>query len=160
MLLTGLKGAIFDLDGTLLDSMWVWAAVDRTFLGARGFAVPEDYVEAISHLGLTAAAEYTIARFGLRETVADISAEWNDLARTAYEEQVALKPHAKEYLLRLKARGMRLAAATAIERGDVLAIPIHSTGSFRKLNMVVSTMYPMSDGCRKMIRVVKDMYNV
>jgi len=54
----------------------------------------------------------------------------------------------------------RLAAATAIDREDVLAIPIHSTGSFRKLNMVVSTMYPMSDGCRKMIRVVKDMYNV
>ena len=118
---THLQGAIFDLDGTLLDSMWVWAAVDRSFLGARGFDVPEDYVEAIAHLGLTAAAEYTIARFELNETVAEISAEWDRLARTAYEEQVMLKPFAKEYLLSLKARGIRLAAATASP--DALYIP-------------------------------------
>lgn len=38
-----IKGAIFDLDGTLLDSMWVWNQVDIDFLGKRGFDVPPDY---------------------------------------------------------------------------------------------------------------------
>ena len=34
------KGAIFDMDGTLLDSMWVWRQIDVDFLGRRGFEVP------------------------------------------------------------------------------------------------------------------------
>ena len=37
------KGAIFDLDGTLLDSMNVWRKIDIDFLGKRGFEVPDDY---------------------------------------------------------------------------------------------------------------------
>ena len=42
-----IKGVIFDLDGTLIDSMWVWDQVDRDFLGARGFEVPPDYQKEI-----------------------------------------------------------------------------------------------------------------
>ena len=37
------KGAIFDMDGTLLDSMWGWRQIDVDFLGRRGFEVPSDY---------------------------------------------------------------------------------------------------------------------
>ena len=36
------KGVIFDLDGTLIDSMWVWEAVDEEFLGRYGYDVPKD----------------------------------------------------------------------------------------------------------------------
>ena len=50
------KGAIFDLDGTILDSSWVWEQVDIKFLGDRGFEVPNDYVEAISPVGAYRAA--------------------------------------------------------------------------------------------------------
>ena len=39
------KGAIFDLDGTLLDSMGVWDQVDVDFLAKRGFEVPDDYIQ-------------------------------------------------------------------------------------------------------------------
>ena len=39
------RAAIFDLDGTLLDSMGVWDAVDVEFLGRRGFDVPADYMQ-------------------------------------------------------------------------------------------------------------------
>ena len=41
-------GAIFDLDGTLLDSMGVWRKIDEDFLGKRGFVVPDDYLVAIT----------------------------------------------------------------------------------------------------------------
>lgn len=47
-----IKGVIFDLDGTLIDSMWVWDQVDKDFLGARGFEVPLDYQKEIQALGL------------------------------------------------------------------------------------------------------------
>ena len=47
------KGAIFDMDGTLLDSMWVWRQIDVDFLGRRGFEVPSDYLEMITPMGIT-----------------------------------------------------------------------------------------------------------
>ena len=58
------KGAIFDLDGTLLDSMRVWDDIDVAFLKKRGLEVPPDYQEAITPLGFLEAARYTIRRFG------------------------------------------------------------------------------------------------
>ena len=54
------KGAIFDLDGTLLDSMRVWDDIDVAFLKKRGLEVPPDYQEAITPLGFLEAARYTI----------------------------------------------------------------------------------------------------
>lgn len=42
------KGAIFDLDGTLLDSMGVWDQVDIDFLSKRGIDVPDDYMTKVS----------------------------------------------------------------------------------------------------------------
>ena len=74
--LKNIEGAVFDLDGTLLDSSWVWEKVDEKFLGDRGFQVPDDYVDEISPLGAERAAVYTIERFGLNEDKDDIVREW------------------------------------------------------------------------------------
>lgn len=107
------KGAIFDMDGTLLDSMWVWKQIDIDFLGKRGFEVPDDYLEMITPMGYQRAAEYTIARFGLDEKPEDLIEEWYQMAAEAYAERVMLKPHVKEYLEALKQSGTRIAAATS-----------------------------------------------
>ena len=77
-----IKGAIFDLDGTLLDSMWVWNQVDIDFLGKRGFDVPPDYPKAIAAMGFHETAEYTIKRFDLKEKVKDVIAEWQHRCTT------------------------------------------------------------------------------
>ena len=42
-----IKAAIFDMDGTLLDSMGIWAQIDIDFLRARGFDPPADYMEKV-----------------------------------------------------------------------------------------------------------------
>ena len=65
------KGAIFDLDGTLLDSMRVWDDIDVAFLKKRGLEVPPDYQEAITPLGFLEAARYTIRRFGFQMCIRD-----------------------------------------------------------------------------------------
>lgn len=112
-----IKGAVFDLDGTLLDSAWVWDKVDQDFLGARGFDVPDDYVEAISPLGATKAAIYTKERFGLDdENIKDIVREWFDMARLEYKVDVVCKPYAKEFVKKLYDMGISLAVATSSDK--------------------------------------------
>lgn len=108
------KAAIFDLDGTLLDSMGVWDQVDIDFLGRRGIAVPDDYMTKVSAMQFRQIAEYTIARFDLPDTPEQLMAEWDEMARVAYSTVVEAKPHAVEYLRGLKESGAALAVATSL----------------------------------------------
>lgn len=119
--LKNVKGAIFDLDGTILDSSWVWDMVDIKFLGDRGFEVPEDYVEAISPMGAERAAVYTIERFGLNEEPDAIVREWIEMAKKEYAEDVVCKPFVKEYLEQIASRGIKMAVATSSDRELFLA---------------------------------------
>lgn len=107
------KGAIFDLDGTLLDSMGVWETIDIEFLGKRGIPLPNDYLEMITPMGFEAAARYTIERFSLREEPQELVQEWYSMAKDAYANTVTLKPNVRGYLEMLKERGIRIAAATS-----------------------------------------------
>lgn len=106
------EAAIFDLDGTLLDSMWVWHAVDREFFALRGLAVPGDYAREIQSLTFRETAEYTIARLGLAESPEALMAQWNEMSFRQYRDHVRLKAGAREYLEALRARGVKLGVAT------------------------------------------------
>lgn len=108
------KAAIFDLDGTLLDSMGVWDQIDMDFLSRRGFDVPDDYVPTISAMPFQQVAAYTIDRFGLDETPEAVMAEWGDMAHEAYATMVEAKPGAVEYLTYLRDAGVKLAIATSL----------------------------------------------
>ncbi|WP_300766746.1 HAD family phosphatase [uncultured Bifidobacterium sp.] len=108
------KAAIFDLDGTLLDSMGVWDEVDEDFLGRRGIRVPDDYMAKVSAMEAHDIAVYTIDRFQLDDTPEDLMSEWNLMAARAYASTVEAKPHAVEYVRHLHETGARLAIATTL----------------------------------------------
>lgn len=114
--LKNIEGAVFDLDGTLLDSSWVWEKVDEKFLGDRGFQVPDDYVDEISPLGAERAAVYTIERFGLNEDKDDIVREWIEMAKKEYATEIVCKPYAKEFLEELHKLNIKMAVATSSDR--------------------------------------------
>lgn len=110
------KGAVFDLDGTLLDSMGIWDQIDIDFLARRGLPVPEDYAKNISGLSFDDTARYTKSLFDLPDAIEEITAEWSRMAREAYSDSVELIEGAAEYLTRLKKAGVKLAVATALSR--------------------------------------------
>ena len=132
------KAAIFDLDGTLIDSMGVWEDIDIDFLAKRHLSVPEGYISEISAKSFKEAAEYTISLFGLKERAEDIIEEWNQMAIDEYSHHVPLKPYAKEYLLFLKGQGIKLGVATALPK--VLYEPVlKNNGIYALFDALAST---------------------
>ena len=115
------EAAIFDLDGTLLDSMAIWHEIDIEFLGRRGLDVPDEYISAINSKSFRETAEYTIEYFGFDVTPEELMDEWFKMDIDKNSHQVRLKPNAKEYLLFLKGRGIKLGTASSLPR--VLADP-------------------------------------
>ena len=108
-----MKAYIFDLDGTLFDSMDVWLDIDIAYLSKRGIDIPADYADSISSMSFPEAAAYTIKRFALPGSVEDMMGEWNGMAAYAYGHTVPMKPYAKEYLATLREYGAKLAIATS-----------------------------------------------
>lgn len=107
------KGAIFDLDGTLLDSMNVWYDVDREFFARFNLALTDDYSKAISALNFDKAAEYTINRYNLDLTVEQVVNIWYEMAQRKYALDVVAFEGAKEILERYKQNGTKIALATS-----------------------------------------------
>ena len=93
--------AIFDLDGTLLDSTWVWEKIDIDFLAKRGIAVPADYMQEIRNHNFITGSKYVIERFHLNENAEDIAAEWHEMAQEQYDNVITLKPGAGAFLRKL-----------------------------------------------------------
>lgn len=113
-----MKAHIFDLDGTLLDSMGVWENIDQVCLEKRGIKLPgsydyDSYVEAITPLTPLESAVYAINYFGLKGTPEELKQEWNEMAEHAYSNHIPLKPGAKEYLQNLRDQQVRMAVATS-----------------------------------------------
>ncbi len=106
--------ALFDLDGTLIDSRGVWARIDAEFLARRGLSVPADYMREVSSKKFSEAAAYTIERFGLRDTVEGLCAEWLEMARREYGANIFLKDGAAEFLRAAKRAGLRLGTVSGL----------------------------------------------
>ena len=107
---------LFDLDGTLIDSNGIWAEVDRTFLARRGYPYTKEYYEGVAHTIFPLAAVFTKEYCHLSESTDEIMAEWMELAKDNYAH-VALKPHVREYLEKLRAQGERMLRPRALQNG-------------------------------------------
>ena len=113
---TRYRGIIFDLDGSLMDSMWIWRAIDIEFLGRYGLALPEGFQDEISGRSFYETAVIFKERFELPESLEEIMAEWNRMAFEKYAHEVFLKPGADVLLQYCMDHGIRLAIATSNSR--------------------------------------------
>lgn len=110
-----IKAFIFDLDGTLLDSMYAWKNVGSRYLAHKGVqAVPPDLEERLKTMSLLGAAKYFISEFSFPQTPEEIVAEFNELAAEQYRNVFQPKPGVVEFLA--KHAHMKMCVATATER--------------------------------------------
>lgn len=117
----GIKLLIFDLDGTLLDSMNVWNKVDIDFLGRYGYEVTPEYTDVVKRVSVDEAALYTKQRFRIPLSPQEIIAEWDKMVSGFYQNEVLLKPNVRAYLEDAKRLGFRMGVATALTRNNAVA---------------------------------------
>jgi len=110
------KAVIFDLDGTLVDSMWIWEQIDIDFLEVRGHALPADLQKDIEGCSFTETAQYFKDRFGLEEDLDAIKSEWIDMSKVFYEERIETKKGILDLLDDLKRRNVKMGIGTSNSR--------------------------------------------
>ena len=81
------KAVLFDLDGTLVDSMWMWEAIDIEFLGAYGYECPDDIQRAIEGMSFSETAVYFKERFDLPLSLDEIKAVWTRMSIDKYRHE-------------------------------------------------------------------------
>ncbi|GLC29978.1 HAD family hydrolase [Clostridium omnivorum] len=137
-MLKNIKAAIFDMDGTLVDSMWVWSKIDIEFLKKRGIALPSDLKDNIEHLSFTDTAKYFKDRFKLQESIEDIMKEWNDMAFEEYSKNIKLKADADRFLSSLKTAGIKIALATSNSQ-MLLEASLKNNGVLQYFDVITTT---------------------
>lgn len=112
---------LFDLDGTLVDSMWMWKEIDIEFLGRFGYDCPNDLERAIEGMSFSETAVYFKKRFSLPMTLDEIKACWIAMSIDKYRNEVALKPGALEFLKYCRENRIKTGIATSNGRDMVEA---------------------------------------
>jgi HAD superfamily hydrolase (TIGR01509 family) len=115
-MLTDIDAVIFDLDGTLVDSMWMWRSIDIEYLGRFGIEFPEGLQSYIEGMSFSETAIYFKQRFNLPDSLEQIKSDWNRMAWEKYSEEVPLKEGVLQFLEHLKRAGIPAGIATSNSR--------------------------------------------
>ena len=138
-MLEGIKGVIFDMDGTLIDSMWVWEEVDVDYVKRYQLVEPEGFYEAIEGMSFTDVAKYYKKTFPqIRDSVEQIKADWMEMGYRLYRDEVELKSGVKEFLEELKKRGIKIGIATSNDR-DMTEMVLEARGILQEFDAICTS---------------------
>ena len=111
-----IEAVIFDLDGSMVDSMWMWRTIDIEYLGRFGIELPENLQSCIEGMSFSETAVYFKKRFGLPDDLDTIKADWNRMAWDKYAYEVPVKDGVIELLQYCMEHGIKAGIATSNSR--------------------------------------------
>ena len=116
-MLNNIDAIIFDIDGTLIDSMWVWTDIDDKFLEKYNLVEPEGFHEGMEGKSYSETAQYFLDLFPtLPHTREEIEAEWHQMAFEIYTTKIQLKKGAYAFIKNMHDAGVKLGIATSNAR--------------------------------------------
>lgn len=121
-MLTNIKAVLFDLDGTLIDSMHIWKDIDIEFLGRFGYDLPPNLQLEIEGMSFKDTAIYFKTHFDIPLSLDEIMNTWNEMAFHKYTHEIGFKPGALEFLKYLKSKNIPTAICTSNSRELVTAV--------------------------------------
>ena len=110
------QAVIFDLDGTMTDSMWIWEEIDQEFFRQQNIPMPENLHAEIEGMSFTETAQYFIRTYQLPQTVDEVKTLWNQIALDKYVHETTLKPGLLAFLQLLKENNIKIGIATSNSR--------------------------------------------
>lgn len=119
-MLQDIKAIIFDMDGSLVDSMWIWKQIDIEYLSKYGYDSSDkaiaEFQANIEGMSFRETAEYMHANFDIPRSTEEMMDDWNRMAWEKYEKEVFLKKGAFEFLLECRKKGIQLGIASSNSR--------------------------------------------
>ena len=135
-MLTNIDAIIFDIDGTLVDSMHVWTDIDDIFLEKYHLVEPENFHEGMEGKSYSETAQYFLDLFPeLPHTKEELEAEWHEMAFEIYTKELQLKKGAYDFILDMHKSGIKLGIATSNSR-DLAEGMLMNTGVWQYLDAV------------------------
>lgn len=136
-MLKNIKAVLFDLDGTLVDSMWIWKDIDIEYLGKFNIALPEDLQSCIEGMSFTETAEYMKKRFAIPDSVETMKETWNRMAWEKYTSEVCLKEGAFTFVKHCKERDIKLGIATSNSK-ELVSGALQALGVYDYFDAIVT----------------------
>ncbi len=116
-MMENIEAVIFDVDGSLVDSMWIWPDIDDVYLKKYNLTEPETFHEGMEGMSFSETAQYFLDIFPtLPHTKEELMEEWKEMAHERYVTQVPLKKGVKEFIEKVRENGGKIGIATSNDR--------------------------------------------